>query len=195
MWPARRQVHVSLAVGTYFGTAVPHEILLVLRCSLINQLTQHSAVCSTAYPMDEVYQIRAFPLPQWCQVHRVWVAPRAALSASPLSHPFSLLAGFVGSKQIGYQRITERGWLPGAGLAEVMERLCFLPKNIGPTPQELGQMETIWWYWLYCLSPPLPGPLPGPSLGLRIRSSKDFLSTHLPHLNRRQSIFNTLNLL
>lgn len=115
MWPVRRQERVSLADHTYFGTAVPHEIVFILKCSLVNQWTQHSPVCSTTCPMDEAYQIRAFPLPQCCEVHQVWVALRAALSVSSLPRPFSLLTWLVGSKQIGVPRTT-RAWVNAEGL-------------------------------------------------------------------------------
>lgn len=66
---------------------IPHEVLLVLKCSLVDQ--SHSVVCSTTGPMDEVYQVRAFPPPP--SAAQSTAALQAASSVSSPSHPFSLV--------------------------------------------------------------------------------------------------------
>lgn len=182
MRPVRRRKCGSLAVHTYFATAHPPWGIVGFKMfshwpitlrSLLNNWTHGWGLSSKSFPSST----------QCCPVHS---GPEGCF-LSKLSIT-SLLTGHLTSKKwmdeggVKEPQSLNECW--GAEVTEAVEGSYFLPKNIGSTPQESGQIEAL--ALLFA---------PTPTLGLWIKYSEDFLSIHLLHLNRRYSIFNMLNLL
>lgn len=147
--------------------------------SLLNNLSHGWGLSDKSFPSPPVLQSPpGLSGPEGCSL--------CELSATPL-----LTAHLTCRKQTDRGTKDHRAWVNAEGLglqSRWRDRDFSLrigvqhPKNQDRWRQYDGTGFTVCFH-------------PTPSPGLWIRSSKDFLSTHLPHLNRRQSIFNTLNLL